>query len=86
MVISGIVMASRPNRMSELREAVDRIPWADSHFSDSIGRLVVTIEAADLDESMERLKELQQLPEAVMAELSQYFIEGGAGCAGEVQA
>ena len=75
MVISGIVMASRPNQMEELRSAVDRIPWADAHFSDSVGRLVVTIEAADLDESADRLRLLQALPEAVMAELAQYCIE-----------
>jgi len=85
MVISGIVMASRPNQMGELREAVDRIPWADPHFSDSVGRLVVTIEAADLDQSVERLRELQQLPQAVMAELAQYCIEDDGDCAGEAQ-
>ena len=75
MIISGIVMASRPERMDELRAAVDRIPWADAHFSDSSGRLVATIEAPDIDESMNCLKELQALPEAVMAELAQYYID-----------
>jgi nitrate reductase NapAB chaperone NapD len=75
MVISGIVMAGRTNQMGELRDAVNEIPWAEAHFSDSIGRLVVTTEAADIDESMDRLKELQALPQAVMAELSQYYME-----------
>jgi nitrate reductase NapD len=75
MVISGIVMASRPEQLDQLRETVNRIEWADAHFSDSNGRLVVTIEAEGIDESMERLKELQQLPHVLMAEMSQYYIE-----------
>ena len=75
MIISGIVMASRPDRMDELRDAVNAISWAEAHFSDSIGRLVVTTEAADLDQSMDRLRVLQALPEAAMAELSQYYME-----------
>jgi nitrate reductase NapAB chaperone NapD len=36
---------------------------------------VVTIEAADLDQSADRLKELQELPRVLMAELAQYCIE-----------
>ena len=75
MIISGIVMASRPERMDELCEAVNGFGWAEAHYSDAIGRLVVTTEAADLDESMDRLKQLQALPQAAMAELAQYFIE-----------
>ena len=68
-------MASRPEQLDQLRERVNRIEWADAHFSDPNGRLVVTIEAEDIDESMERLKELQQLPDVLMAEMSQYYIE-----------
>jgi nitrate reductase NapD len=78
MIISGIVLASRPGRMDALRASVDRIPWADSHFSDSTGRLVATIEALDVDESMSRLKELKALPDAVMAEMAQFYDDEGS--------
>ena len=82
MIVSGIVMASRPGRLEALRASVDRIPWADAHFSDSTGRLVATFEAVDIDESMDRLKRLQALPDAVMAEMAQFYddpveVDGG---------
>ena len=75
MIISGIVMASRPEDLAEMSRAVEAISWVDIHFSDPSGRLVVTIEAADLDQSMDRLMELQELPHVLMAELAQYCIE-----------
>ena len=75
MIISGIVVASRPEHLAGVKQAVGEIPWADVHFSDPAGRLVVTIEAADLDQSMDRLLELQRLPRVLMAELAQYCIE-----------
>ena len=75
MIISGIVMASRPEDLVQVRQAVEAISWADVHFSDTSGRLVVTIEAADLDHSADRLIQLQKLPRVLMAELAQYYID-----------
>jgi nitrate reductase NapAB chaperone NapD len=72
MIISGMVMVSKQGMLADLKAELAAIPWADDHFSDDSGRLVVTIEAKDIDESMDRLKELQALPSARMAELSQY--------------
>lgn len=75
MIISGIVVASRPEHLAEVSQALEAISWAEVHFSDPRGRLVVIIEAADLDQSVDRLKELQELPRVLMAELAQYCIE-----------
>jgi nitrate reductase NapAB chaperone NapD len=79
LIISGIVVASRPEHLAGVKEAVGEIPWADVHFSDPAGRLVVTIEAVDLDQSMDRLLELQRLPRVLMAELAQFCIEEEVG-------
>jgi nitrate reductase NapD len=75
VIISGIVVASRPEHLAEVSQAVEAISWAEVHFSEPRGRLVVTIEAADLDQSADRLKELQELPRVLMAELAQYCVE-----------
>ena len=75
MIISGVVLASRPEHLAEVGQALEAIAWAEVHFSDPRGRLVVTIEAADLDQSADRLKELQEIPRVLMAELAQYCIE-----------
>jgi nitrate reductase NapD len=75
MTISGIVVACRPEHLVATTQAIERIPWADLHYTDPKGRLVVTIEAADIDESMDRLQELQALPRVLMAELAEYCVE-----------
>ena len=75
MIISGIVVASRPEHLAEVNQALEAIPWVDVHFSDPRGRLVVIMEAADLDQSVDRLRQLQELPHVLMAELAQYCIE-----------
>jgi len=77
MTISGIVVACQPGDIDGLSQVLSDLPWVDVHYSDPRGRLVVTLEAADIDQSMERLKELQSLPRVLMAELAEYCIENG---------
>ena len=72
MIISGVVVASRPEHLSEISEEVNGLPWAEVHFSDPKGRLVVTLEASDIDESMERMKTLQALPLVLSAALAEF--------------
>ena len=76
MIISGIVVASRPEHLSEISEEVNSLPWAEVHFSDPAGRLVVTLEASDLDESMDRMKILQALPLVLSAALAEFCSDG----------
>ena len=77
MTISGIVVACQPGDIDELSQVLNDLPWVDVHYTDPRGRLVVTLEAADVDQSMERLKELQSLPRVLMAELAEYCVEDG---------
>ena len=74
MTISGIVVACRPEHMAEVTEAVNALSWAQVHHTDHHGRLVVTIDAAGTDESIERLKQLQGLGNVIMAELAGYYV------------
>jgi nitrate reductase NapD len=76
VIISGVVVASRPEDLSEIREVVNELPWAEVHFSDPEGRLVVTLEASDLDESMDRMKTLQALPHVLSAALAEFCSDG----------
>lgn len=76
MIISGIVVASRPEHLSEITEEVNELPWAEVHFSDPKGHLVVTLEASDLDESIERMKALQAIPHVLSAALAEFCSDG----------
>ena len=75
MTISGIVMACRPEHLTGMTDTVNALPWAEVHYTDPGGRLVVTIEAGDIEQSMDRLKELQVLPRVLMAELAEFIVE-----------
>jgi nitrate reductase NapAB chaperone NapD len=72
MIISGVVVASRPEHLSEISKDVVELPWADVHFSDPKGRLVVTLEASDIEESMEQMKTLQAIPRVLSAALAEF--------------
>ena len=76
MIISGVVVASRPEHLAEVRDEVNELPWAEVHFSDPNGRLVVTLEASDIDESMDRMKTLQALPLVLSAALAEFCSDG----------
>ena len=86
MTISGVVVACRPEHLVEMRAALSGIPWAEVHYEDPAGRLVVVIEATDVDQSMDRLGELQRLPRVLMAELAEYCIEEDEAVAEDVRA
>ena len=75
MTVSGIVVACRPDDLTEAKEVLNGLTWAEVHYTDPDGRLVVTIEAEDVEESMDRLKQLQGLPRVLMAELAEFVEE-----------
>jgi nitrate reductase NapAB chaperone NapD len=77
MTISGIVVACQPGDIEALSQVLSDLPWVDVHYTDPRGRLVATIEAEDIDQSMARFKELQGLPRVLSAELAEYCIEDG---------
>ena len=75
MTVSGIVVACRPEHLAETAEAVNGFSWAEVHYTDRKGRLVVTIDARNVEESMERLTELKGLSRVLMAELAEFAVE-----------
>jgi nitrate reductase NapD len=75
VIISGIVVASRPENLSETTEAVGAFPWAEVHYTEATGRVVATIEAEDIEQSMDRLRALQEIPSVLSASLAEYCMD-----------
>ena len=69
MTVSGILAATTPAHLDAVRAAIGNFPWAEVHYSDPRGRLVVTIEADDEQQSVDRLLEIRNLPRVVLAEM-----------------
>jgi len=75
MVVSGIVIASRPEDLSRTNEAVEVFSWAEVHYSEPTGRVVVTIEADSIEQSMDRFEQLQKIPSVLSASLAEYCMD-----------
>jgi nitrate reductase NapD len=75
-LISGVVVACKPEQIPEMTGTLNALPGIEVHHTDPAGRLVVTIEAANIEQSMERLREIQRLPHVLMAEMAEYTLEG----------
>jgi nitrate reductase NapAB chaperone NapD len=75
MMISGVLVVSKPEHQSQVRAALEVFPWAEVHHEDPDGRLVITIEAGDTDQAIVRLSEVKELPRVILAEMVEHYVE-----------
>ena len=78
MMISGVLVVSKPEHQSQVRTALEVFPWAEVHHEDPDGRLVITIEADDTGQAIARLREIKELPRVVLAEMVEHHVEDKA--------
>lgn len=69
MTVSGILAATTPEHIDEVCRAIGAYPWAQVHFTDGRGRVVLTIEADDEQASVDRLLEIRRIPQVWLAEM-----------------
>jgi len=74
-VISGIVVSTRPEALAEVGREIDALDYADVHYTDPRGRLVVTVEAPGIEASMERVEEIGRFHQVLSVSLAQYCLE-----------
>ncbi len=72
MNVSGVLLACQPVHMAQIEGAVNALDWAEVHFTEPSGRMVVTIEADSTHQSMDRLTEIKGLPRVISAEMAEY--------------
>jgi nitrate reductase NapAB chaperone NapD len=75
MMISGVLVVAKPAHQEEVRAALAVLPWAEVHHAQPDGRLVITIEAEDGEQATRRLREVQDLPQVMLAEMVQHYVE-----------
>jgi len=74
-MVSGVLVVSQPEHQSQVRSALEMLPWAEVHHEEPNGRLVITIESDDTDQAMARLQEVKDLPRVMLAEMVQHHVE-----------
>lgn len=77
MNLSGVAIGTAPENLSALRETLAGFPWAEVHHTDAQGRIVITVEAADTGQQIERLRTVKRLPGVLFAEMVIHYSEDG---------
>lgn len=75
VTVSGVVVLCRPENIGAVTEVLAELPWAEVHHVDPTGRLVVTIEASDAEQSMSHMGHLQTLPGVLNASLGTVYLD-----------
>ena len=76
MNISGILVVVPGERVAETIQSLNALPGVEAHHSDpSTGRIVVTQEAARVQDEVEGLKRIKALPHVVLVELVHHHFE-----------
>jgi nitrate reductase NapAB chaperone NapD len=75
-MISGIVVTTNPEGLAEVECEIDALEYADVHYTDPCGRLVVTVEAPGIEESMKHVEAIGHVRQVLSVSLAQYCLEG----------
>lgn len=76
MNVSSIVVQARADYIDELIEVFKNCDFCDYHFHDSsIGKIIVTVEGAGVDEEIKNLKKIQQTPHVISADMMMAYSE-----------
>lgn len=77
MSISGLVVCTKPASLAALATRLSAMPGLKVHQRDpATGRIVVTLEAASVDEEIEGVQRIRSLPDVVSADLVYHRVAG----------
>lgn len=75
MNISGIVVKAAPKQVDDVMEALRASGLCEVYFHDNAGRIIVTVEGADTNEEIRKMKEIMGLPGVICANLAYTYNE-----------
>ncbi len=75
MNISGIVVKTAAEKVEEVMDTLRASGLCEVYFHDSAGRIIVTVEGADTNEEIRKMKEIMGLPGVICANLSYTYNE-----------
>lgn len=75
MNVSSIVIKAKPEHFDEVLAGLRESEICEVHFNDEQGRIVVTIEGANINEEMEKMKTLSQTANVLSAEMIYAYSE-----------
>ena len=75
MNISSIVVKTRPENLDAVKASLTASGLCDLHFSDELGRIIVTVEGDDNEDETGKLKKIRKLPNIASADFSYTYTD-----------
>jgi nitrate reductase NapD len=75
MNISSIVIKTLPENLAAVKVCLAESGLCDVHFSDELGRIIVTVEGDGNEDETMKLKAIQKLPQIVSADFSYTYAD-----------
>ncbi|RXK06646.1 chaperone NapD [Halarcobacter bivalviorum] len=75
MNISSIVVQTRPEYIDEVVESLKKCEACEYHLHDEVGRIIVTIEGNGVQEELEKLRVIENIPHVASADMQMAYSE-----------
>lgn len=75
MNISSIVVQTLPKHLDKVVESLKNCDVCDYHMHDELGRIIITIEGAGVQEELKKLKVIEAIPYVMSADMQMAYSE-----------
>ena len=75
MNVSSIVVSTVPKYLEEVVESLKNCDVCDYHLHDELGRIIITIEGAGVEEELKKLRVIEAIPHVVSADMQMAYSE-----------
>ncbi|MFA9373185.1 MAG: chaperone NapD [Poseidonibacter sp.] len=75
MNISSIVVKTLPKFIDEVVESLKNCDVCDYHMHDELGRIIITIEGAGVEEELKKLRVIENIPHVASADMQMAYSE-----------
>ncbi|NOX14720.1 MAG: chaperone NapD [Epsilonproteobacteria bacterium] len=75
MNISSIVVKTLPENVDEVVKVLKECEACDYHFHDVGGKIIITIEGADVSEELSKLRVIENIPHIIAADMQMSYSE-----------
>ena len=75
MNISSVVVQTVPKYLEDVIESLKNSDACDYHMHDEKGRIIITIEGADVSEELKKMKVIEMIPHVISAEMQMAYSE-----------
>jgi len=75
MNISSVVVQTVPKFLDEVVASLKNSDACDYHMHDEKGRIIITLEGADISEELKKMKVIEMIPHVISAEMQMAYSE-----------